>query len=154
MKKYLYISFLFISNLVYSQISRINLDYTINDSKIVRRVYDKILTFETDDGDITLTLYSDSINRNRQTLNLLVCYPLKYKDSNVKLLIRYLDKTEEVVPNFPDIDNCSVYYFLNRLNFIYRKQVESITFLGIDKFKMYDKLYFINFINQLGYMEK
>jgi hypothetical protein len=60
-----------------------------------------------------------------------------------------MDKTEEIVPNFPDIDNCSVYYFLNRLNFIQYKQVKNITFLGVGKFDVFDKTFFIDFIRQL-----
>jgi hypothetical protein len=149
MKKYFYIYILFITNFLHSQISRTVLDYSINDSKIVRRTCDKIISFETDDGDITLKLYSDSINLDRQTFNLLVCYPLSYKNVNIKLIIQYMDKTEEVVPNFPDIDNCSVYYFLNRLNFIQYKQVKNITFLGVGKFDVFDKTFFIDFIRQL-----
>jgi len=149
MKKYFYIYILFITNFLHSQISRTVLDYSINDSKVVRRTCDKIISFETDDGDITLKLYSDSINLDRQTFNLLVCYPLSYKNVNIKLIIQYMDKTEEVVPNFPDIDNCSVYYFLNRLNFIQYKQVKNITFLGVGKFDVFDKTFFIDFIRQL-----
>ena len=149
MKKYFYIYILFITNFLHSQISRTVLDYSINDSKIVRRTCDKIISFETDDGDITLKLYSDSINLDRQTFNLLVCYPLSYKNVNIKLIIQYMYKTEEVVPNFPDIDNCSVYYFLNRLNFIQYKQVKNITFLGVGKFDVFDKTFFIDFIRQL-----
>lgn len=149
MKKYFYIYILLITNFLHSQISRTVLDYSINDSKIVRRTCDKIISFETDDGDITLKLYSDSINLDRQTFNLLVCYPSSYKNVNIKLIIQYMDKTEEVVPNFPDIDNCSVYYFLNRLNFIQYKQVKNITFLGVGKFDVFDKTFFIDFIRQL-----
>lgn len=148
--KILLIGLLFTPLLFYSQISRKNLDYNIDGSKIVRRIYDKLIIFETDNGDITLTLYSDSISLRRQNLNILVCYPISYRNINTKLIIHYIDKTEEIVPNFPDIDNCSIYYFLNRLNFINYKKVKSITFLGIDKFQLEDDSYFINFINKLN----
>lgn len=140
---------LLLPTIFYSQISRKVLDYTINDSKIIRRINDKNVIFETDKGDIVLTLYSDSINNKRQTLNLLICYPPEYGRVNIKLIIKYVDDTEEIVPNFPDVDNCSIYYFLNRLNFIYYKEVKSITFLGLDKFDMEDKNFFLNFIKEI-----
>ena len=140
-----------ISSLSYSQISRVFLDYSVNNSEVVRRFYDKIITFETDDGDITLTVYSDSINLNQKTLNLLICYPTKFKDNNIKLIVRYIDKKEEIVPNFPDINNCSIYYFLNRLSFIHHKKVDSIILVSIDKFKMLDENYFIDFLDQINY---
>lgn len=151
MKKYLLLLIFMISNVSYSQVSRTVLDYSINNSKIVRRLCDEKLIFNTEEGDIVLNLYSDSISINRQTFSLLVCYPQKWKENNIRLLITYTDKTEEIVPNFPDIDNCSVYYFLNRLDFIYKKKVDSITFLGIGKFKMKNKIYFIDFLNKIKY---
>lgn len=141
---------IFLPFILNSQISRKFLDYQINDNIVIRRTCDKQLIFETDYGEITLTLYSDSVKIDRQTLNLLVCYPSNYRNINVKLIIQYEDKTEEVVPNFPDINNCAIYYFLNRLNFINYKKVKNITFLGIDKFDLEDGSYFINFIQKIN----
>lgn len=149
MKTIILITLILTTNFLSSQIVRKTLDYTVNQCEVVRRIYDKSLTLETPMGDITLLLYSDSVSPTRQSLNLLICYPNTIKNKSVKLIVHYLDKSTEMIPDIPDVENCSVYYFLDRSTSIQYKKVKNLTFLGIDKFDLQDSNYFIDFINLL-----
>lgn len=151
MKSIFLVLIVFITNVLYTQnISRKKLDYSINGCDVYRRTNMEVLVFESPDyGELTLTLYSDSACDMKRTLNLLVCYPSKINNLDIQLIIHYTDGIHEFVPNFRDGQNCSVYYFLNKLKFISDKKVKSMTFVGVGTFYLEEKNYFKNFIKLL-----
>jgi hypothetical protein len=151
MKSMFLILILFVTNFLYTQnIIRKKLDYSINGCDVFRLTNSEVLIYESpNNGELFMTLYSDSTCNIKQTINLLVCYPKEIKGIDAQLIIHYTDKTNEYVPNFPDANNCSVYYFINRLEFILTKKVKSMTFVGIGTYTLEDRNYFKNFIKKL-----
>lgn len=126
-----------------------NIDFT-------RRYSSYALTFKSplccDEDTIHVNVMSDSVDVDYITFNLFVYFPRNINPINSTMVLEYTDGTTDILYqiSFPDEDNYVEYFIVGRVfEPIFNKKVKTITFRGIQSFKVKDKKFFINFYNQI-----
>lgn len=156
--KLLIISLLLVSGL-YSQsnIRRMYLHDNTKNINFTRRYNSVSLSFKSplccDNDTIFVGVFSDSVDVNLFTFNLYTYFPKNINPINSAMIVNYTDGTNELLYQigFPDEDNYTEYFVVNRkYDAIFTKKVKSITFRGIQTFKVKDKDFFVEFHKELN----
>lgn len=160
MKTKLLILVTILVNSLYSQceINRMFLHDTTLGENFTRRFSGQALTFKSplccDADTIYVSILSDSIDTDRINLRLFTYFPKNINPINSIMLLNYDDGTNEILYQIdsPNENNYVEYYIVSKQWYsLSYKKVKSITFRGIETFKLNskDKSFFINFYKKI-----
>lgn len=158
MKTKLLTILLLVTTCLYSQndIRRMFLHDEVLKTDFTRRYNNYALAFKSPlccEGDtIFISAMSDSVNLNLGSFHLFTYFPKNINPINSTMLLNYTDGTYEKLYQigFPDKDNYVEYYVISRMfDSLFNKKVKSITFIGIQTFKVKDKTFFMDFAKKL-----
>jgi hypothetical protein len=102
-------------------------------------------------NDILLSVYSDSIDSESLTLIVYVYFPENINALNKNIVITYTDGTSDILQQFvyDKNDGYAEYEFVQNINNISTKKVDSILIRGVSKSKVINKSYFLDFFSSL-----
>ena len=158
MKTKLLTLLLLLTTSLFSQddIRRMTLHDNTLKTDFTRRFSNYALAFKSPlccDGDtIFVSAMSDSVNVDLHTFRLFAYFPKNINPINSTMLLNYTDGTYEKLYQigFPNEYNYVEYYVVSRMfDSLFNKKIKSITFVGIQTFKLKDKTFFIDFAKNL-----
>lgn len=142
------VAFLFLASCAFGQITRDNLN-----GKTVTRTITRALQFKNPlmGDDILMSAYSDSIDVKALTFFIFVYFPKNINAEGQNLVVTYTDGTTEVLQQciYDRNDGYAEYKCIDNINNIAFKKIDSILIRGVNKYKMVNKSYFIDFFAAL-----